>query len=60
MREPSCDGQQKCDRLLPLLGPRDRYELHAYGDGPGDFALLAEADRAFIRVDHAFQPWPTP
>jgi phosphatidylglycerophosphatase C len=57
MPEPSCDGDHKRERLLRLLGPRDRYELHAYGDGPGDFALLAEADCAFLRVGRTFKPW---
>lgn len=57
MPEPSCDGEHKRARLLRLLGPRDGYTLHAYGDGPGDFALLAEADCAFLRVGNAFQPW---
>lgn len=57
MPEPSCDGEHKPARLLRLLGPRDGYELHAYGDGPGDFALLAEADCAFVRTGRAFRPW---
>ncbi len=57
MPEPSCDGDHKPARLLARLGPRDGYELHAYGDGPGDFALLAAADCAFVRKGHAFQPW---
>ncbi len=57
MPEPSCDGEHKPARLLRLLGPRAGYELHAYGDGPGDFALLAAADCAFVRTGRAFQPW---
>jgi len=57
MPEPSCDGFHKPERLLRLLGPRDTYELHAYGDGPGDFALLATADCAFVRKGREFQPW---
>jgi phosphatidylglycerophosphatase C len=57
MPEPSCDGEHKPARLLRLLGPREGYELHAYGDGPGDFALLAAADRALIRVGREFHPW---
>lgn len=57
MPEPSCDGEHKPARLLRLLGPREGYELHAYGDGPGDFALLAAADCAFVRVGRAFHPW---
>lgn len=57
MPEASCDGAHKRERLLRLLGPRDTYELHAYGDGPGDFALLAEADCAFLRVGRRFKPW---
>jgi phosphatidylglycerophosphatase C len=57
MPEPSCDGDRKPERLRCLLGPRDGYELHAYGDGPGDFALLAEADKAFIRIGNTFHAW---
>lgn len=57
MPEPSCDGEHKPARLLALLGPRAGYELHAYGDGPGDFALLAAADCAFVRQGREFQPW---
>lgn len=57
MPEPSCDGEHKPVRLLRLLGPREGYELHAYGDGPGDFALLATADRALMRVGREFRPW---
>jgi phosphatidylglycerophosphatase C len=60
MPEPSCDGEHKRTRLLRQLGPRDTYTLHAYGDGPGDFALLAEADCAFVRVGPSFQPWHGP
>jgi phosphatidylglycerophosphatase C len=57
MPEPSCDGEYKPARLLRLLGPRENYELHAYGDGPGDFALLAAADCAFVRHGRGFKPW---
>jgi phosphatidylglycerophosphatase C len=60
MPEPSCDGEHKRARLLRRLGPRDTYTLHAYGDGPGDFALLAEADCAFVRVGPSFRPWHGP
>lgn len=57
MPEPSCDGEHKRTRLLARLGDRAAWELHAYGDGPGDFALLAEADCAFLRVGEIFRPW---
>ena len=57
MPEPSCDGEHKPARLAALLGPRAGYELHAYGDGPGDFALLAAADCAFVRTGRTFLPW---
>ena len=57
MPEPSCDGDEKVRRLLRLLGDRDAVELHAYGDGPGDFPLFQEADCAFIRSGSSFQPW---
>ncbi|HVS51203.1 MAG TPA: HAD-IB family hydrolase [Opitutaceae bacterium] len=57
MPEPSCDGAEKRERLLRMIGDRHGCELHVYGDGPGDFAMLAEADRAFVRGRGGFQPW---
>jgi phosphatidylglycerophosphatase C len=60
MPEPSCDGVHKPRRLEALIGPRDTFELHAYGDGPGDFALLRTADFAWVRRGETFQPWNQP
>lgn len=57
MPAPSCDGEHKPRRLTALLGPRADYELHAYGDGPGDFALLKSADFAWVRGGGTFRPW---
>lgn len=57
MPEPSCDGLEKPERLRRMIGDRSGVELHAYGDGPGDFALLAMADRAWLRGDGGFEPW---
>ncbi len=57
MTEPSCDSEHKRTRLLALLGARDRWEIHAYGDSAGDHAMLAAADLAFIRHGRDFRPW---
>lgn len=57
MAEPSCDGEHKRTRLLQLLGERDAWEVHAYGDSAGDHAMFAEADYAFIRRGREFRPW---
>lgn len=57
MTEASCDGSVKRERLGALLGSPDEYEVYAYGDGPGDFAMLAMADHAFIRNGPGFRPW---
>ncbi len=57
LTEPSCDGEFKRTRLLALLGDRPSWEIHAYGDSPGDRAMLAEADVAFLRRGRDFRPW---
>lgn len=57
MPEPSCDGAEKRERLLHMISDRNACELYAYGDGPGDFAMLAEADHAFVRSPGGFAPW---
>jgi phosphatidylglycerophosphatase C len=57
MLEPSCDGEHKRARLLALLGARDRWEVHVYGDSAGDHAMFDEADRAFVRRGDGFLPW---
>ena len=47
----NCFGREKVNRLFAAL-PKDRsaYEIYAYGDGRGDFDLLAAADHAFLRT----------
>jgi len=57
MPEPSCDSAAKRERLLALLGPRESYELHAYGDSPGDHEMLAAADHAWMRGPGGFVHW---
>lgn len=57
MPEPSCDRAAKRERLFALLGPREGYELHAYGDSPGDHEMLAAADHAWMRGSGGFVRW---
>ncbi|MBC7368269.1 MAG: HAD-IB family hydrolase [Undibacterium sp.] len=57
LTEVSCDGEQKRVRLLNLLGDRSQWEVHAYGDSPGDHEMFATADHAFIRRGDEFVPW---
>lgn len=57
MPEPSCDSVAKRERLFALLGPRETYELHAYGDSPGDHEMLAAADHAWMRGPGGFARW---
>jgi HAD superfamily hydrolase (TIGR01490 family) len=45
----NCWGPEKTDRLDELLGPREGYNLFAYGDSRGDHDLLSYADRPFYR-----------
>lgn len=42
-------GPEKARRLVELLGPKENYELYAYGDSRGDADLLALADHAYYR-----------
>lgn len=58
LRTPSCDGEQKRARLLELLGPGETWELYAYGDSPGDYAMLGLAHHAFLRSGDGFSRWP--
>lgn len=46
----NCFGPEKTRRLFCML-PNDRssYEIYAYGDGRGDFDLLAAADHGYLR-----------
>jgi HAD superfamily hydrolase (TIGR01490 family) len=57
MPESSCDGTEKLERLLRMIGDKNACELYAYGDGPGDFAMLAAADHAYVRSPDGFAPW---
>lgn len=45
----NCRGMEKVRRLTELLGPREKYELYAYGDSKGDQELLDFADKPFYR-----------
>ncbi len=51
----NCRDAEKVRRLEALLGPRDGYELHAYGDSRGDREMLAFADHPHFR---SFPPPP--
>lgn len=57
MIEPSCDREHKRTRLLNLLGGRERWEIHAYGDSVGDVDMFRVADHAFVRRGETFQRW---
>jgi phosphatidylglycerophosphatase C len=54
---PSCDGEHKRLRLLAWLGPDQDWELYAYGDSPGDYAMLGAAQHPFLRTGDKFSPW---
>jgi len=43
-----CWGEAKLRRLRAAVGPLEGRTLVAYGDGPGDRALLARADHAML------------
>jgi phosphatidylglycerophosphatase C len=45
-----CAGAGKVRALLALLGERAGFELHVYGNGPGDRELLAIADHPHFRA----------
>jgi phosphatidylglycerophosphatase C len=45
----NCWGEEKKRRILEELGPKDQYQLYAYGDSRGDFELLSLADYPFYR-----------
>lgn len=45
----NCFGIEKVRRLEALLGTREGYSLHAYGDSRGDRELLSFADCAYYR-----------
>lgn len=43
----NCWGEEKVRRLIELLGPREEFQLYAYGDSRGDRELLNMADFPF-------------
>lgn len=45
----NCWGQEKKSRLLSYLGPKENYQLYAYGDSRGDEEMLEIADYPFYR-----------
>lgn len=45
----NCYGAEKARRLSALLGAREDYLIHAYGDSRGDRELLAMADFPWYR-----------
>lgn len=49
LKELNCWGPEKSRRLSELLGPRDSYQLYAYGDSRGDKEMLDMADFPFYR-----------
>ena len=50
----NCWGPEKKRRLLELVGPKDSFELYAYGDSRGDRELLDLADHPFYRTFISF------
>lgn len=45
----TCRGSEKTSRLIDLAGPKDNFQLYAYGDSEGDRELLELADFAFYK-----------
>jgi len=46
----NCWGTEKIRRLQEIAGPKENYQLYAYGDSQGDKELLALADHPFYRT----------
>jgi phosphatidylglycerophosphatase C len=46
----NCWGPEKVRRLLEYLGPRESFQLYAYGDSHGDSELLEIADFPFYQT----------
>lgn len=46
----NCWGAQKVYRLTAYLGPKENYQLYAYGDSAGDYEMLQFADFHFYRM----------
>lgn len=45
----NCWGPEKVRRLLKVVGPKEHFELYAYGDSRGDKELLQLADHSYYR-----------
>lgn len=45
----NCWGKEKVRRLLKTVGPKEHFELYAYGDSRGDKELLQLADHPFYK-----------
>lgn len=45
----NCYGPEKVVRLIKLIGPKNDYQLYAYGDTRGDKEMLELADYKFYR-----------
>ena len=50
IRGKNCNGPEKVECLLALLGDRSRYCICVYGDSGGDKGLLALANQAYYRA----------
>ncbi|SSW71524.1 hypothetical protein AVE30378_04614 [Achromobacter veterisilvae] len=46
---PNCWGPEKMRRLTERFGPRQQYELYAYGDSRGDQWMIDAAQHAWYR-----------
>jgi phosphatidylglycerophosphatase C len=46
----NCRAEEKVRRLLAYAGPKDGFELYAYGDSDGDKQLLSIADYPYYRL----------
>ena len=46
---PNCNGEEKWRRITAAVPDVEQCELTAYGDSGGDRALLAHADKAYLR-----------
>ncbi|MBS4163338.1 Protein CicA [Candidatus Protochlamydia amoebophila] len=49
LKGKNCWGVEKTKRLTNYLGPKETYQLYAYGDSLGDQELLALADYPFYK-----------
>lgn len=49
----NCWGPQKLYRLIEYLGPKENFQLYAYGDSRGDKEMLELADYPFYKTFEA-------